>query len=323
MIRAGIFGIQVHTGKFIDLLRKNGVEVCVCWNDEETEGRDLAREYSLTYEEDLLKAMDDYDIDTAIITVGTYLHEKVLLLAAQRDLNIFLEKPLCISMEEADNILEALKASKGKFYMSEPFVRSELIAMKHLIEEGKLGQITSAYFRIGRMKNWDHFDLRKQQGGTICDFGVHGLHMIQYLFGRPEKVISAVDDLSGHKAEDNVTAIFTYPSGLQVCYQSSYVSAGNTNRAAVYGTKGFCEAQANVDKAGLAEFRWTDGEEGIKDLKLPEAPMEHIDYFVKMIKEDLPNEIVGQDEASLLGVNAKDAYGLTEMIHMIYEGDKL
>ena len=299
MIKAGIFGIQAHTGKFIDLLKKNGAQVTVFWNDEIEKGEKAAAEYSIPFEKDCLKAMDDYGINAVIITAYAYLHCRLICEAAKRGLHIFLEKPLCVSSEDAKIILKALNSSNGKFYMSDPFIRSQSIAMKHLKEEGRLGEISSAYFRIGSMKNFDHFDLVKQQGGILSDIGLHGLHMIRYLFGKPSSFLVNAQDLTGHHAEDNVSIIFSYPSGCQVVYQASWLSAGNTNRAVLYGTKGFVFAEASTETPGLSRFCYVDGEKGVMDYELPKEPMEHIDFFVKMINEDLDNEMVGIDEDSL------------------------
>ncbi len=321
MIKTGIFGTHGHMEKFISMLERNGkAKAVVLWDDHKENAEKLSEKTGIPYVEQYTEAIEKYGIEAAIITVPAYMHKEIVLALCKKNIHIFLEKPLCRYVDEAEEMKKAVHESKGKFYMSDPFVRSETIYTKKLIEQGKLGRITSASVRISGKKNWDTFKLEEQQGGIISSIGGHGLHIIHYLFGMPEKVQSSLTNVTGHGVEDNCAVIFTYPDQKVVTLHASWVSGGNTSMMCVYGTKGFVQAQASVHSQDFDSFCWIDGEKGMMDADLPEAPIEHIDYFLKMIEEDLPNEIVGKDDKSTKGMNVDDAYDLVTLINMIYKG---
>lgn len=320
MIRVGIFGTHGHTEKFIRMLKESGcAEAAVLWNDHEEQGLRMAAALQLPYEPDYQKAIDAYGIDAAVVTVPAYMHHDIVIALAAENRHIFLEKPLCVSLKEAEEMRAAVLSSTGKFFMSDPFVGSEVIEMRRLIREGRLGEITGADVRICGSKNWNTFDIREQQGGIIASIGGHGMHVLQYLFGSPKSCCAVLQDASGHGTEDNCSVIFQYSEAMNAVLQTSWVSGGNTSRIAVYGTEGFATAEASPDDPNPGRLCWTDRTKGIMSAELPPAPKDHISYFLKMIAEDLPNDIIGKADDSNHGVSIENAYEIVKMINMIHE----
>jgi len=143
----------------------------------------------------------DPDIDAVEIILPHHLHLPVTREALAAGKHVSLQKPMCLSLDEADQIITASSASTRLFRVFENFRSYEpfLLARK-LIDEGEIGDPLSL-----RMKNisgrgvggWTHTPIARawrsdsaQSGGhlSILDHGYHMASIAMYLMGHVESV---------------------------------------------------------------------------------------------------------------------------------------
>jgi predicted dehydrogenase len=131
------------------------------------------------------------EIDAVDICLPHHLHAPAILDAAAAGKHILCEKPMCMSLAEADQIIEAVRKS-GVIYMSAhnqlftPAVRE----IKRLITEGAIGKVrwirSQDCFIIGNpagMRNSWRGSLKTQGGGELIDTGYHPSYRLIYLAG--------------------------------------------------------------------------------------------------------------------------------------------
>lgn len=140
----------------------------------------------------LLKEMAN-DIDAVDICLPHHLHGPAILDAAAAGKHIMCEKPMCISLKQADEIAAAVK-SAGITYMSahNQLFMPAVQEAKRMIESGKLGRVwwlrSADCFRAGGIarKNWGwRADLATQGGGELIDTGYHPSYRLLHLAGSP------------------------------------------------------------------------------------------------------------------------------------------
>ncbi len=135
------------------------------------------------------------EIDAVDICLPHHLHAPAILDAAAAGKHILCEKPMCMSLAEADTIGAAVKQS-GVTYMSAhnqlfmPVVREA----KRLIDAGEIGRVmwlrSQDCFRAGGeggnpfAGSW-RADLKTQGGGELIDTGYHPSYRLLYLAGSP------------------------------------------------------------------------------------------------------------------------------------------
>lgn len=132
------------------------------------------------------------DLDAVIVALPHKLHAPAILAAAAAGKHILCEKPMCTTLEEADEILAAVRDS-GVTYMSAhnqlffPVVR----AAKRLLDDGLIGPLrwvrTQDCFlaNAGAMTNTWRGSVATQGGGELIDTGYHPSYLLLYLAGAP------------------------------------------------------------------------------------------------------------------------------------------
>ncbi len=131
------------------------------------------------------------EIDAVDICLPHHLHAPAILDAAAAGKHILCEKPMCMTLEEADKIVDAVKKA-GVIYMSAhnqlftPAVRE----IKRLMDSGAVGKVrwirSQDCFIIGNpagMRNSWRANLKTQGGGELIDTGYHPTYRLLYLGG--------------------------------------------------------------------------------------------------------------------------------------------
>ena len=138
----------------------------------------------------MLKEMGP-QLDAVLICLPHHLHAAAILDAAAAHKHILCEKPMCISLTEADQILEVVRKS-GITYMSahNQLFMASVQEARNLIDQGEIGTIywirSQDCFLAGGGKG-DPFKgswrakLETQGGGELIDTGYHPTYRLLYL----------------------------------------------------------------------------------------------------------------------------------------------
>jgi predicted dehydrogenase len=173
---------------------------------------------------EMLKA--EQDLDAVDICLPHHLHKDAIIDSAKAGKHILCEKPLCLDMKEAKEIVRAVEKA-GVLYMSahnqifDPIVRTA----KRLLSEGAIGKVrylrTQDCFIIPWLEEHNRKamgwrgDLKKQGGGELIDTGYHPSYLMLYLASSPaKKVTSALANYTGTlKAEDTALVNIEFEDG--------------------------------------------------------------------------------------------------------------
>ena len=95
---------------------------------------------------DYRELLSDPDIEMISITAPNRLHAQIAIDAARAGKHVVCEKPLCITLEEADAMIgECAKASVLLLYAEELFFAPKYVKAKQMADEGAFGRV-----QIGR-----------------------------------------------------------------------------------------------------------------------------------------------------------------------------
>ncbi|NCC43521.1 MAG: Gfo/Idh/MocA family oxidoreductase [Clostridia bacterium] len=141
-----------------------------------------------TYGMDLI---ENEELDIVHICLPSYLHVSHAVAAMDKGMNVFVEKPVCLTREDADKILEAEKRTGVKAMVGQ-VVRSfeEYKYLKKVYEEGTYGKLKSIVMqRISGDVKWgfeDWFHDERRSGSVVLDLHVHDLDFLRYMLGDPD-----------------------------------------------------------------------------------------------------------------------------------------
>lgn len=209
--------------------------------------------------------LHDPEIDCVSICTGNVSHKDLVIAAARAGKNILCEKPMAISVEEAEEMKAAVEENGVTFMMA--FVnrfRQESILLSELQQSGKFGEIYHANCgwirRRGTPSGW-FTDKAKSGGGAVLDIGVHVIDLTWYLMGRPRPVsVSGVThrrigayetrSVKGWAAagarngvfdnEEAASALIRFENGASMSVNISWAINGKEEKmfSRLYGTKG-------------------------------------------------------------------------------------
>ncbi len=142
---------------------------------------------------DGFELIEKEDADLVFICVPSYLHSEMAIAAMKKGMNVFLEKPACLTKDECEALLEQHRKTPVKFMVGQ-VVRStpEYKFLKGIYENKTYGKLNSIVMkRISGNVAWgfeDWFHDEKRSGSVILDLHIHDLDFLRYMLGEPDEV---------------------------------------------------------------------------------------------------------------------------------------
>jgi predicted dehydrogenase len=258
---------------------------------------------------DFDKIKDNPNIDAVYICLPNSMHAEFTFRAAKAGKHVICEKPMSVTVKEAEAMIAACQTAKVKLYIGyrlhfEPFTR-ELMRLRTSGELGKIMFVTAQMgFKIGDPKQWR---LKKALagGGAMMDVGIYCINAARYATGEEPIWVNAeeqkTDPIKFKEVDETITWQMGFPSGV-VAHCATTYSFNGLGRLTVSGEKdtvelfpaynyGPIKGQTNkgdmkqpvvvhqtLQMDGMADCILNgapepniDGFEGLKDMKIIEA----------------------------------------------------
>ena len=212
--------------------------------------------------DDFHKLLARDDIHIIHCCTPNYLHKEILLGAMKAGKHIYCDKPLCMSVTEATEILDEVKRHpKGKYQMSFEYrFIPAIMRARQLINEGKLGDVFhfraeylhSGYINPERPMSW-RLDKSRAGGGALFDLGSHVIDLVLFLLGEIDSVNAlcktfieerpiekGAKDKAKVEVDDLCIMQVSLKEGGVGVLEASRMATGTNNdlRFEVHGTKG-------------------------------------------------------------------------------------
>jgi predicted dehydrogenase len=329
MVNLALLGAwHVHAKNFVKEALKTGIaELKVVWDDDEERGKALAKEFGVPFEKALEKALSVKDVDAVMVECATTKHKEVIIEAANAKKHIFSDKALALTVYDCLEIKKAIEENQVKFVLS---LESKIIGVyryaKQLVDEGKLGRVTSVYFRRAHQAALDKnmlpaywFDTTQTGGGVTLDLGCHGLYLLPHFCGTPKKVTCLMNELYGTGSDENSTTVIEFEGGAIGTSHTSFVSYRLDNMLEIIGTEGILVI-SGVNESNfrvLLQSKNVSGHENLVPVPNENLPAndEHPSaQFVKLVSSDMVQ--------SLQYFDIDAAIAITRLIECAYESAK-
>ena len=193
---------------------------------------------------DGLDLLADDGVDLVIVSTPPNSHAAWTLKALEAGKSVVVEKPFCLTVEEADRQIAAA-AERGltlAVYQNRRW-DADYLALKQVIRSGQLGEVfhyESFLGGYGHPCNFWHSD-EAVSGGAIYDWGSHFLDWVLDLFGQEVEWVSA----NTHKRvwhdvtnADHSKVLVHFVDGLEAEFTHSDLAAALKPKFYVLGTEG-------------------------------------------------------------------------------------
>ena len=147
---------------------------------------------------DLIK---DPNVEAVFIMVRDHYHKEMAVAALEAGKAVYLEKPMAITLEECDQILETAFRTKSKLFVGHNMRYMQFVLkMKEIIDSGIIGDIQSVWVRhfVSYGSCYFHHWCAEQKNctGLLLQKGAHDIDVIHWLTGSYTKRVAAMGRLS-------------------------------------------------------------------------------------------------------------------------------
>lgn len=179
----------------------------------------LAQRFSCPH----FRAADDMagavDFEAAVVCTPPSTHCDLTLLLVEHGRHVLCEKPFCLEVGEAEQMVDAATRAGVKLTMASKFrYADDVIRAKSIVTSGILGEIVlvenSFTARVDMANRWNS-DPRLSGGGVLIDNGTHSLDIMRYLLG-PLADVQVVEGkrVQGLPVEDTVRIFARSEAGV-------------------------------------------------------------------------------------------------------------
>lgn len=322
-INVAILGIwAIHASDFVERNREiPGCNMVIAWDKDPIAGRKWAEEMDIPFAEDYHDILADPSIDAVIITTAAAEHAQMSVEAAKAGKHVMVEKAPMLTKESAEEVYKAVQESGVLYSVSDPLVKPEMLQLKKMADDGCFGDITMVHVRNAHAMALEgtlperFFRKDEAGGGVVLDVGCHGVHMLWWFLGMPEKCASVynsyTDSAKNGGVEDNAAVVYRFPNGAIGIAESSWTSPGDQGIMDIYGTKGCAHAFAKQVHYCLEDKVW----HMIRTEELPAQGTKPMDQWLESLIHGTVHHQYHEREAADLAIMLEGANLAEEKAH--------
>lgn len=190
--------------------------------------------------------LNDEEIEAVYIPLPNHLHVPWSIKALQAGKHVLVEKPIGLSSEEGQRLLDEsckypeLKIMEAFMYRHHP----QWIKVKELVENEKIGKLKTIQSSFSFFEDSPESIVNKKEygGGSLMDIGCYPISLSRFLFNaEPKKVYAKIEYHPEFKTDTLATAILEFEQGTSSFFSSTLMP--DNQQVEIFGTKGRIELE--------------------------------------------------------------------------------
>ena len=249
-IQVGILGFaHGHVGAYCARWRQQvglGVRVVAGWDHDEARAAESCTRYGAERAPSAQALIEREDVEALVVGAETSLHAELVEAACRAGKAVVLQKPVALTMADADRVVEAVRAAGVPFTMAwQMRVDPHNVQMKSLLESGRFGRVymarrrhcLSTHLWKGFAQSWH---VRPKLNRDIfADDASHAVDFLYWLLGMPVSVTAELGTLGDPAVpNDNGIAVFRFADGSFGEVSCTFVAPAGENTAEIICEKG-------------------------------------------------------------------------------------
>ena len=241
-------------------------------------GLDLKRSYPDYKTMAEKESQRDDGIEVVSIVTPNHMHAGPAIEFLKKDIHVICDKPMTATMEDAHELMKAIKLSNGHFFLTHNYSGYPVIReMRSLVKNGELGNlriVKGAYLQgwlgskeedsgSNKQAEWRTDPTRSGVAGSVGDIGSHTMHLLEFITGL--KCESVAADLTtfveGRQLDDDASIMIRMNNNVKGNLSISQIATGQENNftISIYGEKGALHwSQENPNYARFSKIGSAD-----------------------------------------------------------------
>ncbi len=273
-VKVGVLGIaHGHANGYLQQWKQHpeyGVSATAVWDHNSSRAAQAAEQHGMVRCETATDLLARPEVTAVLIASETALHADLAEQAAAAGKAIILQKPMALTLGEADRIVQAVERHQVPFTLAwQMRTDPQNQQIRALIESGQFGKTYSVRRRHGLachltpgfQDTW-HVDPALNRD-IWADDAAHPIDFMHWLLGKPDSVTAEmVTAANDWMPNDNGVALFRYPQGVLAEVFCSFTCAAAENTTEIYAERGAIIQSFGDNPSTLAPR--VDGHSGLK-----------------------------------------------------------
>lgn len=175
----------------------------------------------------------------ASVCTPPYTHADITVCMVENGIDVLLEKPMASSLEECDQILDAMNRTQRRVsVISQNRFKTPISNIKKILDSGIAGKVVHAQVDSVWWRARCYYDLwwrgtwEKEGGGCTLNHAVHHIDMLCWMMGLPKEVTSYLANLQhdNSEVEDYSNVISRYQDNSMSVLTSSLIHHGEDQK---------------------------------------------------------------------------------------------
>lgn len=233
--------------------------------DKLLEKYNLNRNQSIKWYTDYHKMVKENELDLIAIATESGIHAEIALFCIENEINCIIEKPIALSMKDADRIIQLAEEKNVKVCAChQNRFNLAVQEMRNALEKGRFGKISHGSVHVRWNRNQEYYTQAPWRGTWALDGGalmnqcIHGIDLLRWMMG------DEIEEVYGQIGQRFHNYLEAEDIGMAV------VKFRNGAIATIEGT-------TNVYPQNLEETLYLFGEKGT--VKLGGTATNHIDVW--------------------------------------------
>ena len=216
-MRTAVVGYGGMGGWHVEHLLKSDVCELAGVYDIRKERNELAESRGIHAYKSYRELLADETVELVTVAIPNDSHEQVVLDALNAGKNVICEKPVALSMESLNRMIDA--AEKNGVHFSTHQNRRwdvDFLAMKQIHDSGEIGKVINLESRVhgsrGIPSDWR--GEKSHGGGMMYDWGIHLIDQVLMIFGWDVKSVYCVcDHITNQEVDDGFRLEMLFKNG--------------------------------------------------------------------------------------------------------------
>lgn len=221
-LRIGLIGCGRISQRHLQVIRAvTDLKLVAVCDVTEEKAKHAAHETNAAVYADFETMLRREDLDVVSILTESGSHAEVGSVAARHARTIVIEKPMALTLDDADRLIEACDVNRTRlFVVKQNRYNRPVVLLRRALEVGRFGKLVMGTVRVRWCRRQDYYDLDpwrgtwKDDGGVLTNQASHHMDLLQWMMGPVESVKAyTTTRLVDIETEDTAVAILRFTSG--------------------------------------------------------------------------------------------------------------
>ncbi|MBE8564352.1 Gfo/Idh/MocA family protein [Vibrio sp. OPT20] len=224
MIKVALVGCGRISKRHSELLAEKqiaGAELVAVCDLIKEKAEIISSKYNIPYYLDMDVMMENEEIDLVVVLTESGLHAKHVVRLAKYGKHIMVEKPMALTLTDADEMISACYENKCKlFVVKQNRFNVPVVKLRDAMDAGRFGKLVLGTIRVRWCRDQSYYDQDEWRGKWSMDGGVltnqasHHIDLLEWMMGDVESVFAkSTTALVDIEAEDTAVATVKFKNG--------------------------------------------------------------------------------------------------------------